>query len=443
MEKYQPKNPNEIIGNKIAINKIYQWLNEFPKTSYSNMVINGNHGIGKNLSVNLILKELSYESVIAHSSEIKNYRSSGELSQVQNYEKNLGSILLEKSKKFCLVVDSIEMITLPSEKKYLIENLKNNHKKKYFPIILINNGQHSKMLNEIKKIMLEINFIVPSFLELKPYIKNIMEQEKINFDNKYIIGLIKFCRNDIRKILVTLEDLKLTFKNKEISKEELSEFYENNSQKKEEIGLYSSVEKVLYQYKNMEEITSLYQLEPILLPLNIHENLGNKMNYLKIKENEKIKKMAEIEDRISQGDIIETSIYTDQNWYLKNLHTFYTCIYPSFEINQYPVLEHEIKMNFTNDLNRTSLKKINNKNFEQIKKIFANFNSNDIYQLSHILYSTVKEAQEEQNPEKLKILLNSFPVKLTQKEIELIIKINKIDFESKDIDSKFLKSLFN
>jgi replication factor C subunit 1 len=443
MEKYQPKIPNEIIGNKIAINKIHQWLNEFPKTLYSNMVINGNHGIGKNLSVNLILKELSYESVITHSSEIKNYRSTGELSQVQNYEKNLGSILLEKSNKFCLVIDCIEMITLPSEKKYLIENLKNNHKKKYFPIILINNGQHSKMLNEIKKIMLEINFIVPSYLELKPYIKNIMEKEKINFDNKYIIGLIKFCRNDIRKILVTLEDLKLTFKDKEISKEELSEFYENNSQKKEEIGLYSSVEKVLYQYKNMEEITSLYQLEPILLPLNIHENLGNKMNFLKINENEKIKKMAEIEDRISQGDIIETSIYTDQNWYLKNLHTFYTCIYPSFEINQSPVLEHEIKMNFTNDLNRTSLKKINNKNFEQIKKIFPNFNSNDIYQLSHILYSTIKETQEQENPEKLKILLNSFPVKLTQKEIELIIKINKIDFESKDIYSKFLKSIFN
>jgi len=443
-ERYFPKDLSEIIGNKVPISKILNWLKNFPKEKKSNLILDGNHGLGKSLTIQLILKQLDFQYNIIHSSEIKKYRSSGELSQIQNFSNNLGVTLLDKSKNFCLVIENIEMISLPSEKSYLLNNLKFNHKKKYFPIILINNGQHSKILNEMKKLVLEISFFQPSVFDLKPFIKNIIKKENIKIDPKYLIGIVKYCRNDVRKILLTLQDLKDSFSNNEISKEKLKEFFENNNQKSEEIGLYSSAEKIIYSYKNMESIIDLYQLEKILLPLNIHENLGHKINYIDIENQEKIDLISKIEDKISYGELIETSIYTDQNWYLKNLHTFYSCIYPSFHLNKedFKVLKHEPSINFTNDLSTTSLKKINNKNFKLIKQLFPNFNSNDIFQLSYICYELLKNAVNTNNITEIKKFLSDLPIKITQKEFEVIIKINKLDFDSKEIDKKLIKSIF-
>jgi len=444
IEKYLPKDLDELIGNKVTISKILKWFEKFPKEKYSNMILNGNHGLGKSLTTKLILKKLGYHYNIIHSSEIKNYRLTGDLKQAQNFSTNLGVTIGGKSDKFCLIIETIEMITLPSEKSYLLNNLKSNHKKKYFPIILINNGQHSKIINEMKKIVIDIVFYQPSVFDLKPYIKKIIKNEKINMEHKYIIGLIKYCRNDIRKILLTLQDLQDCYQEEEINKNKLKLFFDNNNQKSEEIGLYSSAEKIIYSYKNMESIIDLYQLEKILLPLNIHENMGHKINYLDISNEEKINLIAKIEDKISYGELIETSIYTDQNWYLKNLHTFYTCIYPSFHLNNsYDVLKHEPSINFTNDLSTTSLKKINNKNFKLIKQIFSNFNSNDIYQLSFICHSLLIDAIFKNDTTKIKSFLNELPIKLTQKEFEVIIKINKLDFDTNDIDKKIVKSIFS
>ena len=44
--------------------------------------------------------------------------------------------------------------------------------------------------------------------------------------------------------------------------------------------------------------------------------------------------IVKVSDSISRGDDIETSIYTDQNWYLQNIHGFYTCLNTSFWINK-------------------------------------------------------------------------------------------------------------
>ena len=400
------------------------------------MIISGLHGIGKSVALKVILENLGQKYVVINSSELKIYRQEMELTSIRSGGSN------KLMGVDCLIIENTEMITLPAERKYLVNNLKNNHKKKYLPIVLINNGQYSKLFTDIKKLVYNIEFLIPSEIEIKSYIKKILLKEDIKFNVKYILGLIRFCRNDIRKILLTLEDLKDIFKNKEITKEDLSEFYNNNTQKKEEIGLFQSVEKILYKYNNMEEIINLYQLEKVMFPLTVHENISKKLENLKISNNEKIRLMGSINNRISYGDLIETSIYTDQNWYLKNLHTFYTCIYPSYHINKYKYNEHNRVIYFTQDLNRNCLKNINNKKFDEIKCILEGYNSNDIYNLSHIMYIYLKRCNESGDVSLLREFLEELPVKLDQRSFEAIIKINKIDFNSKDIDKKILKKLF-
>ena len=79
-------------------------------------------------------------------------------------------------------------------------------------------------------------------------------------------------------------------------------------------------------------------------------------------EEEKVKKIGFLQKFFSFGDNVETSIYTDQNWYLQEIHGFFTCVKPSKLCNEfnYNILGNLI--NFSSDLNKTSLKNINKKN---------------------------------------------------------------------------------
>ena len=93
-----------------------------------------------------------------------------------------------------------------------------------------------------------------------------------------------------------------------------------------------------------------------------------------------INNIVNITDSISRGDNIETSIYTDQNWYLQNIHGFYTCLNTSYWINKnnqkYKIPISSIK--FSSDLNKTSLKNINRKNIINLLKILPNKSIYDI-----------------------------------------------------------------
>jgi len=87
-----------------------------------------------------------------------------------------------------------------------------------------------------------------------------------------------------------------------------------------------------------------------------------------------IKIMKDVSNSISWGDVIETSIYTDQNWFLQeNIHAFYTTINTSYNLNKYPKNKQEkAKISFSSDLNKTSLKNINRKNISILKQNMPN-----------------------------------------------------------------------
>ena len=84
------------------------------------------------------------------------------------------------------------------------------------------------------------------------------------------------------------------------------------------------------KYNDYKTIYKLYESEKVLLPLMIHENY--KKRFQKNLYDNRYYKLLKISDSIS-GDNIETSIYTDQNWYLQNI-CFYTCVNPSYWINK-------------------------------------------------------------------------------------------------------------
>ena len=171
--------------------------------------------------------------------------------------------------------------------------------------------------------------------------------------------IINFSQFDIKRLINILQEISFHYK-KIDNIEILDLFFDKSRQKNIDIGLYEATEKLLNNYNDYETVIKLYESEKVLLPLMIHEHYLKK---ILSKSNESwdkvIYSLVKTSDSLSRGDNIETSIYTDQNWYLQNIHGFYTCLNTSFWINKinsnYKLSVD--KMKFSSDLNKTSLNK--------------------------------------------------------------------------------------
>ncbi len=183
MNKYKPKTTSEIIGNSIAIKKLKSWISNYKKKdSKKSAIISGHHGIGKTISVELSLKEAGYDPQILYPNDIKSHKLMDEIIQFTNYNDSIYNKMCKKiNKKYVLIIDEAESITLTSEKNYLMSLNKTNNKYKFFPIIFICNTQHSKMITEIRKTACEIKYDAIWSFEMEPHI-----EDKKNMINEFL-----------------------------------------------------------------------------------------------------------------------------------------------------------------------------------------------------------------------------------------------------------------
>jgi hypothetical protein len=134
-----------------------------------------------------------------------------------------------------------------------------------------------------------------------------------------------------------------------------------------------------------------------------------------------VNELLKISDSLSKGDNIETSIYTDQNWYLQNIHCFYTCLNTIYWLNRNNKKEIPIEdIKFSSDLNKTSLKNINKKNILNLLKIIPNKSNQEILMINNISNFLIQNNKEN---ELIKILQEYKDI--TIKDVELFIKIDK------------------
>ena len=157
--------------------------------------------------------------------------------------------------------------------------------------------------------------------------------------------------------------------------------------------------------------------------------------------------MKYVTNAISEGDVVETNIYTDQNWYLQNIHGFYTCAETSHHINKYnkKKTNHYYQLGFSSDLNKTSLKNINRKNITGLQSILPHKSINDIIYVNKLIYNLIANNKLDIVYDKVKLY------NFTIKNIEVSIKIDKtiqsrkklvLTSKNKKILSQYFKNNF-
>jgi len=433
LEKYTPNKVTDIIGHGDNIKKITWWLKNFflkdnpipPGGIFgSAIIVSGIHGIGKSATIKLILEEMNFNPISISSSNIKDNKSISKYllgSGNSGSGSSAGTIeSIVSNKKLALIIHDTENITLSTEKNMLIDLYKENEKRKLFPIIFLTNEQHSKLISDIKKTCFEMNFVPPNTTELTGLINKICESESINIqDSSVILNIIKFTQYDIRKLIFLLQDLKFTYGKELIDMSKCKSFFSSSQKKDKDIGLFEGTKELLDNYKTIDKCLGLYETEKVLLPLMIFENYPRNILSRSYEKGEKFFDCAaKICNSISMGDVIETNIYTDQNWYLQSLHGFYTCCETTYELSKYPFKNKSYDIAFSTDLNKTSIKNINKKNISIIQSKTGK-GIHDILVLNKMIYDLLKKE------EYYKIRKISKQYKLSAKYLETILKIDK------------------
>ncbi|AYV85012.1 MAG: hypothetical protein Satyrvirus2_23 [Satyrvirus sp.] len=483
LDKYKPKKLSDVLGDKTQIQKIDKFVKQFTKNKINidkidspNLIITGINGIGKTLITDLILQENGLEKITIDLSNISITRKTKKKKKTEKEStcsnrtiktyyitlnnKNLSANGEYTKRKIALVFDDVSNISNPKEKEAIKSIVKMNNKLKKFPIIIIANTKHSKTMNELRKMVTfsvkstnddgkkenkkfinEIVMRIPNYNDIEKFIKNICEKEKLKMgknkmdENELYIEIINHSQYDIRRLINILEELKMIYKDSVVTLEKFEQYCETSKTKDIDPGIYEATRMLLNKYSDTDTALTLYGEERATIPLMVHENypLNIRQQYPKISVDDQIDLIYTISKSISESDKVDGLIYSNQCWNLQPVHGFYSCVIPSYYINKLPnKLCKAEKYKYTQDYNKTSIKKINNKVIKnaQENQFLKKVSVYDFLYIASILKTLLDKKDFETFVDLMK------PYNLTFKEIESIIKIDKIKKSKNSLTGK-------
>ena len=300
LEKYQPKNIEEIEANKESIGKIVNFIQNFKKQKKKALLIYGPTGSGKTSHVYVIAKELNLEVFELNASDFRDANS---------IHQKLGSAAQQQSlfsKGKVLLIDEVDGIAGQQDRGGLKELL-NIIEESKFPMILTSESiELEKLASLQKKVELVAYIAVPNnrvFLLLK----SICEKEHLKFEEQDLASITKNARGDIRAALLDLEYS--VFKGRVQSFDsDLRNKKEHTFQITDHLFKSTSLNDAVKILENVDDLIDLSKMK--VQPL-IYQN-ENMLMYL-VEEN--IKDPAKFE-MLSKADVVHGRIYRQQYWRL-------------------------------------------------------------------------------------------------------------------------------
>lgn len=444
--KYTPTTISQLTCNRTGVDTVHYWLDNYElikqhvleikkvnkrgKAKIANideqyiknsLTVVGPHGIGKTLSVKIILEELQYRIIPYNQLPIKNIKTIKDVKDAIEkiiYSYDIVSLINGTiNKKVVILVDELECVTSNKEKHFLTTLQKLNDENWYCPIIFISNNQHNKLLSDIKKISLEVKFYHPSVNDMKVILKNIVKTENITINEPFFNKIIEESQQDVRRLIMLSKEIKK-------NPSQNTTYFDNIMRKDVSIDIYRATESLIYNYENIGKSLKIYEMDKVTIPLMIHQ-IYPRVLYSTYINTPRPQVMLKISKCLVKADLIENYIYGEQAWQLQDAHGFLTCCYPSWVMNRVGVKKgYGVKMEYPSDLHKTSTKKINKKNIKNANGCFKNSDVLDYVYMNKIFNKLLVQGKTN----KITNILNSYNA--LPHHIESLIKIDKIDDES-------------
>jgi len=195
-EKYRPKNINEYIGNKAAVDSFVKWIGDWKPGSA--VIFHGPPGVGKTSLVHAFATENNLDLIETNASDL---RSSKELKNTISSSVSQQS-LMKRGKVF--VFDEIDGIS-GYEDKGGVKEMMNIINKTSYPIVLIANDPYNKKLIWIRKKATMIPFKKITVWDIMKRLQSIVDAEKVPVEREHIRAIAKKSDGDLRSAVNDLD----------------------------------------------------------------------------------------------------------------------------------------------------------------------------------------------------------------------------------------------
>ena len=364
-------------------------------------------------------------------------------------------------KKKIMVINEKTLYNFEKCSKMIIKLIDDSIKLNY-PIIIIIDSEHKKLISNLEKKAITIRFNKPGNDEVKKILNMILIKNNISdkidprtkgkISNTLNNKICELSNNNLNKVFVLVNNLinnycDIVNDSKVITKNNFIEFLKDTVENNNKNNIYVSNYKLLTKYESIEQAMELYNNDNIDNPLIMEESYTQKIIAYE-NANGTIEPIKDIVVRLTKSftysNLIDTYIYNSQQWTnLKRIYGYFSCVLPSYLLSKIEI-DYSPNVKFLSDMNRTSIQKINTK---QIFNVYENF---DIINIDYYIYignyikSIISQCSDGKKDNKLLIKkFNEFVkyYKINQSTIERLLKINKLDLVQIKIN-KSLDQLF-
>ncbi|KAI9031598.1 replication factor RFC1 C terminal domain-containing protein [Phycomyces nitens] len=415
-EKYKPKKISEIIGNKILVDRIAEWLKNWQRFAnarakgikekydknninfFRSILISGPPGIGKTTTAHLVAEACGYEILEFNASDVRSRKALEEnISEMVDNRtmteffvaKPKENESLKEGKKVVLIMDEVDGMTSGDRGGSVL--LASLIKKTKIPVICICNDIRSQKVQPLINVCFDARFIKTPTNQLRSRFFSIAFREKIKLNRDAIDQIIESSQNDIRQIFNILA----TYQAPEevMDKNKVNDICEK-SFKDSQLQLFDIPSALMssksWDEKTISEKSDVYFQDYMMAPLMIAEN------YLKCEPDHSLTRnmgtkqgpnvtnlmlMAAAADSIADGDVIDAAMHgRTQDWTLMPIHSVMSCVRPASFVRG-NIGGSYGRLNFTSWMGHNSKTEKNKRQLHRIKtrmRLKANSNRSEI-----------------------------------------------------------------
>lgn len=358
--KYAPTSLNQICGNKTQVEKLAEWLRNFPKNLrtgfkmagkngsgiYRAVMIHGPPGIGKTTAAHLVAKLEGYDVVESNASDTRSKKLveqglKGVLSTTSllGYFAGDDKAVEASKKKLVLIMDEVDGMSAGDRGG--VGALAAVCKKTKIPMILICNDRRLPKMKPFDHVTFDMPFRRPTTDQIRSRIMTIGFREGLKLPSNVVDALIEGSRADIRQIVNMVSTAKLDQESMDFDK---SKSMSKNWEKHIILKPWDIISKILgggmfaaASKATLNDKSELYFNDHEFSYLMLQENyLGTKpMQTTNIKDTKKqtyenLKLASMAADSISDGDLVDRMIHgSQQQWSLMPTHAMFSFVRPA------------------------------------------------------------------------------------------------------------------